>query len=37
VGQDAILRRVVNPPELRRLPIGAQVGNLPHILTHYQQ
>jgi hypothetical protein len=30
VGQDAILRRVVNPPE-RRLAIGAQVSNLPHI------
>ena len=25
VGQDAILRRVANPPGLRRLPIGAQV------------
>src|ERR1039458_5235345 len=31
VGQDAILRRVVNPPKLRRLPIGAQVGQpAPH-------
>jgi hypothetical protein len=30
VGQDAILRRVANPPELRRLTIGAQVSNLPH-------
>jgi outer membrane protein TolC len=25
--------RVVNPRRLRRLPIGAQVGNLPHILN----
>ena len=30
VGQDAILRRVVNPLEFAPLPIGAQVANLPH-------
>jgi hypothetical protein len=30
VGQDGILRRVGNPPELRRLAIGAQITNLPH-------
>jgi hypothetical protein len=34
VGQDVILRRVANPPGLRRLAIGAQVSNLPH--THYR-
>ena len=31
VGQDGILRRVVNPPK-RRLPTGAQLAKLPHIL-----
>ncbi len=37
VGQDVILQRVANPRSLRRLAIGAQVTNLPHILklTHY--
>ena len=32
VGQDVILQRVANPRSLRRLAIGAQVTNLPHIL-----
>jgi hypothetical protein len=31
VGQDVILQRVANPRSLRRLAIGAQVANLPHI------
>jgi hypothetical protein len=30
VGQDGILRAVVNRAIGRRLPFGAQVGNLPH-------
>ena len=32
VGQDGILRRVVNPPE-RRFPTGAQLAKLPHSST----
>jgi hypothetical protein len=34
VGQDAILLRVVNPRGLRRLPIGAQVINLPYTIRY---
>jgi hypothetical protein len=35
VGQDVILQRVASPRSLRRLPIGEQVSNLPHMRAAY--